>query len=290
MNIEEKLKIFENSCKKLLEIDSKNLNVRINQLSTHYSTEEQVVGTWMGEPLYQKTILYDLTNKVSSAYYDAIIDNTITESNSCVVSATGGVYIGDSYKQFNIFPQTSGGTNNRSYAIDVIPTGVRFTLYESNPSVYSNYSSVVATIQYTKTTDSANAALTTPGAYNINFPNTWPENKEIFFGNGVYGQRFTGNTPALSTDSSDKIILKPSGTFTDSFKMVNSGGSMTILNSSNEKVNINLNASHNTSSSVLRASSNIYKTGTGALNLGIYMGDWHTTTSSTYDVWVTYTK
>ena len=24
--------------------------------ATHYSTEEQVVGTWMGEPLYQKTI------------------------------------------------------------------------------------------------------------------------------------------------------------------------------------------------------------------------------------------
>ena len=246
-------------------------------VSEHYSTDEKIVGIWTdGKPLYQKTIFYNLTNKVSSAYYETIIDNTITASNSRVVSATGGTYMGDSYKQFNVLPQVSGGINNRSYAIDVISTGVRFTLYESNPSVYSNYSSVVATIQYTKTTDAAGSATTTPGAYDINFPNTWKENTEIYFGNGVYGKRFTGTITA-AVDTRVNTTLGTAG-----INLVSYGGYI-AHNNDGDTLHLGYSQGDNNycASFYCEKSNNSVhlSTKTGSIR-----------TNAPYDIWVTYTK
>lgn len=53
----------------------------------------------------------------------------------------------------------------------------------------------------------AGSATTTPGAYDINFPNTWPENTEIYFGNGMYGQRFTGTITAAKNTPDNTIIM-----------------------------------------------------------------------------------
>ena len=267
-----------------------NMMVSTNN-SDYYSTSEKIVGVWTdGKPLYQKTIIYDLTNKVTSAYYDVIIDNTITALNSYVVSVTGGVMIGNAYKQFNIHPQTNG-TNNRSYAIDVINTGVRLTLYESNSSVYSTYTAVIATIQYTKTTDTAGSGVTTPGAYDINFPNTWPANTEIYFGNGLYGKRYTGNTPAVSAGSAaSRVIYENVGSNT---RLVNIGGWVTCHNPSDAPVVIPV-----TQPRISPYENRIGHFGWASfyiLNSYLFMcvgsdeGDYFTT-SDTFDVWATYTK
>ena len=120
-----------------------NLNLRTNQLSTYYSTEEQVVGRWIdGKKIYQKTITGSGSTTNSSVYYvgktSEIFPNIETVVNS---SITGTDVHGYGY-QSNQYYFVGIGTGSS----DELVVAQRF----GSASHSFNYR---VTVQYTKTTD-----------------------------------------------------------------------------------------------------------------------------------------
>lgn len=147
--------------------------------SDYYSTDEKVVGVWTdGKPVYQKTLFYASLPQMSTT---PLLTGVDTITNFFQVHARDGV------------PECEDSFYNSStdyfFALPVANNGNFYIYYKTSRTV----TDWTITIQYTKTTDAAGSATTTPGAYDINFPNTWPANTEIFFGNGMYGYRATGN-------------------------------------------------------------------------------------------------
>ena len=159
-----------------------NLQMKTN-VSDYYSTNEKIVGTWTdGKPLYQKTYLL-MTPSNSNDTVIGTFDSTYTvrEMNGFVEDSSSHTYLPIMFKY--------GDDANNYITVYITASGIRAKVangYTSKP--------IYLTLRYTKTTDTASSAFTTPGCYDINFPNTWPENKEIYFGNGLYGYRATGTT------------------------------------------------------------------------------------------------
>lgn len=109
--------------------------------STHnYSTEEQIVGTWIdGKPIYEKVI--------NSGY---LTNNSITIDVSHLnindVIQLKGIAFTDDKKQFR--PITLGTSDSNSIRIDFTNNNVRIFTWAD----WSSYNSFII-IQYTKTTD-----------------------------------------------------------------------------------------------------------------------------------------
>lgn len=112
---------------------------------THYSTDEQVVGTWVdGKPIYQKTIsIGDLpAGNTEKPHGVANIDRVISHN----VVATRN----DGYQFY--FPALHTNTAWNAYVHGVTATNIVFMIGSSYTSNYQLHN-CVATIQYTKTTD-----------------------------------------------------------------------------------------------------------------------------------------
>ena len=191
----------------------------MTNVSDYYNEDEKIVGVWTnGKPLYQKTFVF---NGISNG--KAIPLNI--PNFEYLVSIQGTIHTGDN----RVFDNG---------AVDVANGGfVRPQVYDGKIELsISGFGGDWAsgggtyTIQYTKTTDAANSAATTPGCYDINRPDLWPANQEIFFGNGLYGKRYTGNTPAYTKNSSGIIFTDTTITVLSS--IINHGGSVNLLNNS----------------------------------------------------------
>lgn len=167
--------------------------------SDYYSTDEKVVGVWTdGKPLYQKT--YTVTTPALNVAGNV---GNLPANVDKVLKIDGIVYGGDGtyyyYTPANHINADVRISTWVRYAEQTIAMSISMSIYANMPAYL--------TIQYTKTTDAAGSATTTPGAYDINFPNTWPANKEIFFGNGVYGQRFTGTITVAKNTPDNTVIM-----------------------------------------------------------------------------------
>lgn len=118
-----------------------DLNLRENQLSTHYSYDEQVVGRWVdGKPLYQKTIyLGNPPNDSTKTYQHNIADiDKVVNHYGFMISTNDG-----SFSNLPIWNTTGDG-------IRVVVTTTEIRLH-----AHTSWSAYVAyiTLQYTKTTD-----------------------------------------------------------------------------------------------------------------------------------------
>ena len=248
-------------------------------VSDYYSEDEKIVGVWTdGKPIYQKTIVTNTGSSGNATYsiaswnidkiinYNGVIEQIVNEK----YYYPNIFYNADSTYHCNIYLDRD---NNK-----VLNIGVG--------SGYYNYD-VYITIQYTKTTDTASTALTTPGAYDINFPNTWPENKEIFFGNGLYGYRVKGNFTATSAGSAFTLNLVANAS---NFTIVNTGGSAKITNASGNMATRMFGVNWNLSESKPTTAMHIDKGSNNYLRFNTMFITDKATTSNTYDVWVTYTK
>lgn len=112
-----------------------------------YSTEEQIVGRWIdGKPVYQKTYVVDIPTRVTQVVIDNFTLSNYQLCNSDVCIAIGGVYDGRQYAGSS----PEGG-------LSIIPS-----MYDNLSLLVKTYNSdagwaypmnVIATIQYTKTTD-----------------------------------------------------------------------------------------------------------------------------------------
>lgn len=121
-----------------------------------YSTEEQIVGTWIdGKPLYQKTIVTTLISSNTGNYvtFNHGISNidAITDADGFLANPnTGALYKRLSFS--NIASENSA--MNGQYSTMLIIADRTTFVYLIGAALYaSGYTKAVTTIRYTKTTD-----------------------------------------------------------------------------------------------------------------------------------------
>ena len=252
-------------------------------VNDYYSTDEKVVGVWIdGKPLYQKTVNFGtLPNNAKKAVAHGIsnIEKVISIDGSAY-GTTGGV--------FYAFTFPNVGTNNQyTYDIAIDITGANIDITTQTDRTFLTG---IVTIKYTKTTDTTTTALTTPGCYDSNRPDLWPANKEVFFGNGLYGFRAIGNFTANISAGSNvwTQIADINLGLSKAPKTYSSGGWFTFVSNgtrSYQAVNQaragNMNSStYFATAGTLRFQAISYTNSTMAIVSG----------TDNYDIWVIYTK
>lgn len=256
--------------------------------STYYSTDEKIVGVWTdGKPIYQKTIATSIS-AVSTAEIVSVgadIDNFI--SFTSILKVDNGT----------VLPVNGITTPNTSMTAETFTNTIKVHGFDSTHSTYPSTISVLTTnsnwvgqtiyvtIEYTKTTDEESSASATEGAYDISFPNTWAENTQIYFGNGLYGYRATGNFEATSQGSGSTISLL---TLSTTVNIMSFGGSYSLLNSSGSGVIRAAGTNIQAQSGEILSTVNVIQNASKVIIFGYYCGQDYTTTDSTYDIWFTY--
>ena len=243
-------------------------------VNDYYSEDEKVVGIWTdGKPVYQKTIVTNTGSSGNTTYsiaswnidkiinYNGVIEQIVNEK----YYYPNIFYNADSTYHCNIYLDRD---NNKVLNIRV-------------GSGYYNYD-IYITIQYTKTTDTASSALTTPGCYDLNRPDLWPANKEIFFGNGLYGQRFTGKITAAGSTWIGTTLLSAG---TPAIHIVNWGGSYCY--DTNSRAEIPVGSTWSNADNYNNGIDNMTING-NALVFGSISGG--TRNNAPYNIWITYTK
>lgn len=162
------------------------------RVSDYYIQDEEILIGVQGDgrPLYRKSIVVSNILDNASTYTTATIPHGITN-----IRINGGVtvygcwVVGDnSGGTLPTHAYNNGGTSEYLWDIyNIDSTNITISYKGDQRNVI-----LVIHIEYTKTTDAANSAITTAGCYDINFPNTQPANKEIYFGNGLYGYHAVG--------------------------------------------------------------------------------------------------
>lgn len=138
---------FKNKPNTTTPINANNLNHNFKELDerTNYSTEEQVVGTWIdGKPIYRKIVQFTI--------------GAINTANQHSLGLTAETIVGwkgyfknndNQYWPIDNFYTDSNGTNGIWVFVDA-KNGI---LYEQHNYSYPNGKKAFITIDYTKTTD-----------------------------------------------------------------------------------------------------------------------------------------
>lgn len=257
--------------------------------SDYYSTDEKMVGVWTdGKPVYQKTFIISKSSftKVSDYRYEYSIsslniDKLVKADSVASVGTDGqGASPGITFTNTSI-------NNSWNYGVLVIKNKIIMTL---QADVVSNggFSSVTATIQYTKTTDTTTTALTTPGAYDLNRPDLWPANKEIFFGDGLYGCRTTGTYDTTAGTRGSIVLVSLTNASTT--KIMNFGGTIKRSQTSSNRSDVAVGQvfTNGTSGSVVNNPiSNITIEPNG---ITMWYKENDTISNIPYDIWIAYIK
>lgn len=154
----------------------------VGAYDTIYSTTERVVGSYMGKPLYQKT----LVNNNATSGRVSLQMGTIPDTDTIFI--TNGFYINASSQMAPIGDSLSVNTSGRgigvtnlqyaSYATVGKQYGVQVYYGESTAS-----SKTVITVQYTKTTDTTSPVeYASPNDYSTSekIVGTWIDGKPIY--------------------------------------------------------------------------------------------------------------
>lgn len=174
--------------------------------SDYYSDEERIVGVWFGKPLYQKTINLQLptitTDGQSTAITIPFSDSRVNISNpetGWIASGFGYTNDGTLLPIMNVNSAWGNSYQTAQYFVYAAFHMVQMGIMLQANRLSNSEAPISLTIQYTKTTDAANSAPTVAGCYDINRPDLWKENTEIYFGNGLYGRRCTGTFNAVNS-------------------------------------------------------------------------------------------
>lgn len=125
-------------------IKQKQLEDKVDKLST-YSTDEQVIGKWIdGKPIYRKTILYDgsmsndlVINHGIENIYDVINVSCIGRSDNWINRPIPSFYK-DDFKTYNACLY-----DIRDEVIEIVMSNFYLTYFKK----------IIITIEYTKSTD-----------------------------------------------------------------------------------------------------------------------------------------
>lgn len=245
-------------------------------VSDYYSEDEKIIGVWInGKPIYQKTVSCALGNA-------AIVNTPHNISNLDFVIDMFGH---GKDASGNSFPVPYAPVGNISWGVQIYVSATNISCVTAQNWTGST---VKITLRYVKTTDAANSALTTPGCYDINFPNTWPENKEIFFGNGAYGYHATG-TFNTTIDTRESTLLL-SLTRTSTTKLISQGGTIkrSVISPTSSDITIGGPfVSYNLTNGIV--STPFYAVSIESDGIKLWRRD-ATMSNIPYDLWFTYTK
>ena len=119
----------------------------------NYSTEEQVVGTWMGKPLYQKTVIVNSSYSVEQNQRTSIPVPFCDTNTLSIVGTEGRIRdsVWHNYYPLPGFKISTTGTVAYFISVLTTDTGVNIQLGGISESFSTDYISVTA--RYTKTTD-----------------------------------------------------------------------------------------------------------------------------------------
>lgn len=180
--------------------------------SDYYSTDEKMVGVWTdGKPIYQKTWTnIDISGMIDGTNHNIIDITSLNADSTIKVEAIAHqLTSGQKYDYTNTFFNPAPTPDGETLKVNVWRRAENYIGFNATDL---HITSVDVTFCYTKTTDTAGSATTTPGAYDINFPNTWPTNQEIYFGNGLYGMRKAGTAAANNLQSGIVLVSNVSKT------------------------------------------------------------------------------
>ena len=251
-----------------------------SNVSDCYSEDEKIVGIWDdGKPLYQKS--YHFTGApIPAGTWTSIADLSSLNIDICIFS---GYCKNNTNGQILSIPYDDQGTY---FAVQIEPTNK--TLYVRTNYVTNINGLYCVVLRYTKTTDTANSAITTPGCYDITRPDLWPTGKEIFFGNGLYGYRKTGTiTAAIDARIWTDIVTLPTGVLPS---IIQSGGWIKWGDEGEHdyKYPVNSAMTNLTGWGSTLGAWSVIRTANSQIALWNTCG--LTRTNAPYDVWCTYTK
>ena len=149
-----------------------------------YSTDEQLVGSYMGKPLYKKSYTGLSVNVPNDTWY-----NVQSVSSLGIERLVKSEFLSD-----------QNGTCHDGSLMGQINSG-----YLQAWSPAHGVTLSVATIYYTKTTDAANSAPT-KNMLLINRPDLWTVGTEYDFGGGLYGKRLKGTATGTNLLGGNIII------------------------------------------------------------------------------------
>lgn len=255
-------------------------------VSDYYSTDEKIVGIWKdGKPLYQRS--FDIGTESSTGMKNytlnvANVDYAMLDFSHSFLYSKSGSTVTETLPLMIVWDTVSSG----GFTLVPQTNSVKLQWYRK---AWQNLPAIV-TIQYTKTTDTTTTTLTTPGCYDSSRPDLWPANKEVFFGNGLYGFRAIGKFTANISAGSNvwTQIADVNLGLSKAPKTYSSGGWFTFISNgtrSYQAVNQaragNMNSStYFATAGTLRFQAISYTNSTMAIVSG----------TDNYDIWVIYTK
>lgn len=162
-----------------------------------YSTDEQLVGSYLGKPLYKKT--YPLSSTANAM--DTVDVTPLNIEQMVKMEALCHITSGSSSYQLSIRSNTgtAGGSFVGYYSSNKVLYGVC-----DNASNSKKWDSV--TVWYTKSTDTAGSAPN-KNSLLLTRPDLWQVGTEYDFGGGLYGQRFKGTTTGNSLSSGGLALV-----------------------------------------------------------------------------------
>lgn len=122
----------------------------LNGMKT-YSTNEQVVGTWIdGKPIYRKVVTFNINSSGMTTAYTHNIANIETILPTCVAQIKRGTT--DVYSVPFVYPNNAGDLLNWGVGMNITASKVLLYIGSSMRSAVSSYPAIVI-LEYTKTTD-----------------------------------------------------------------------------------------------------------------------------------------
>lgn len=238
-----------------------------------YSADEQLVGSYLGKPLYKKTVTTTINSTTSNIVpYSALSANV---DKTCIVKYKGRMTNADTGNTVTGIPCYYADAafvdcffqNNGIHIVAGTQYGVAGRICE-------------ITYYYTKTSDTAGSAPN-KNSLLLTRPDLWTPGTEYDFGGGLYGYRKTGTiTVAANTEYNITPII-PS---TSTAKIISYGGWVTYNNNTDAQMQLGYNQAQSAGDS--------YSAAFYVNSNGISLTSCTTVarTNAPYDVWVTYTK
>lgn len=161
-----------------------------------YSTDEQLVGGYLGKPLYKKSfdVVLNATGKRTINDLPSTIDKFVKIEGTCI-DTQGWTIVAGTQPQTGLVEQyftIVGGFN---------PANALWFSYGS----YLSGQTAKVTCYYTKTTDAANSAPN-KNSLLLTRPDLWTAGVEYDFGGGLYGKRLKGTTTGTNLLGGNIII------------------------------------------------------------------------------------
>ncbi len=242
-----------------------------------YTYEEQLVGSYLGKPLYKRTVAHTISTATANVFSYSTISANVDKD--CIVKYKGRITNADDGNTVAGIPcyYTPQACADCWFSTDGIHiyTGTQY----GKPG---NICEV--TYYYTKTTDTAGSAPN-KNSLLLTRPDLWTPGTEYDFGGGLYGQRFKGTTPASSLSSGGIVLV----TGVAKTAQVKSKGGMVDMSGTAGTNWYDINGGWSPASS----GTPFYPLVTNTSQvLRFYCANNQGYTSQTvqYDIWITYTK